>query len=368
MKRKKLLLGLAMLIPISFMKVEAKIFTINEVSEYLNKGSFNTKVNSTNKTLDFYSDGDAIFAVQYTDDYLLYDDPVTSVTQDKVGMAMISAMYFPEIIKSMMAMSGVTVDSLKEKIFTCTDYDKYGLAIKSLKYNFSDSENGSSASIGGEYINYLKLTLDSDKLVNLANTYGIVVDKTKYKDLVPSINMKISRDTIDETKKKVNYRFGLNYTPTDENDNPMCIMYRSDSLNGTYSQVQSQYSCMMASDGVMLIDRNVEKDKAYYYKAQVVGSDKFSDIIKVDLSNDSITDPISGEVIKDNTASKDNEVNDKTDGKTDDKTTTNDKKEEPKKDYKNPETGDFLPLLPILILILASIGVWHKVKDKFVRI
>ena len=37
-----------MLIPISFMNVEAKSFTINEVSEYLNKGSFNTKVNSTN--------------------------------------------------------------------------------------------------------------------------------------------------------------------------------------------------------------------------------------------------------------------------------------------------------------------------------
>ena len=67
MKRKNLLLFLVMLIPISFMKVEAKSFAINEVSEYLNKGSFDTKVNSTNKTLDFYSDGDAIFSIQYTE-------------------------------------------------------------------------------------------------------------------------------------------------------------------------------------------------------------------------------------------------------------------------------------------------------------
>lgn len=358
MKRISLLLLGVLLISISFMGVEAKSFTINEVSEYLNKGSFNTKVNSTNKTLDFYSDGDAIFSVQYTDDYLLYDDPVTSVTQDNVGMAMISAMYFPEIIKSMMAMSGVTVDSLKEEIITCTDYDKYGLTIKSLKYHFSDSEKGSSVSIGGEYINYLKLTLDSDKLVTLANTYGVIVDYSKYKDLVTTSFVKI--DTFGD-KKQVNYKFTLDYTKTDEDDNPQCYMYRSDSLNGTFTKVQTlKTSCIDSNDGSYLFDDDISDGGVYYYKPQVVGSDKFGNIIKVDLSNNTVTDAISGEPIVDKASSKDEVTEDKTDNDT--------KKEETKNDYKNPETGAFLPMLPILILALASIVVWSKVKNKFMRI
>ena len=55
--------------------------------------------------------------------------------------------------------------------------------------------------------------------------------------------------------------------------------------------------------------------------------------------------------------------------KEDKNTSSEDKKEEEtKKDYKNPETGAFLPMLPILILALASIVVWSKVKNKFMRI
>ena len=82
------------------------------------------------------------------------------------------------------------------------------------------------------------------------------------------------------------------------------------------------------------------------YSSQNVESDKFSNILKVDLANNIITD----------TSNEDKVA-------TDDKT-----EEETKKDYKNPETGAFLPMIPILVLSLISIVVWNKVKNKFVKI
>ena len=82
------------------------------------------------------------------------------------------------------------------------------------------------------------------------------------------------------------------------------------------------------------------------YSSQNVESDKFSNILKVDLANNIITD----------TSNEDKVA-------TDDKT-----EEETKKDYKNPETGAFLSMIPILVLSLISIVVWSKVKNKFVRI
>lgn len=365
MKRKGILLFLLILLPVMVIKVDAKVFTIDEVSENLNKENFATKVNTEGKTLDFYSDDDVLFSFKYSDDYILYDDPVSEVTEDNLGMAAASTLYFSEIMKSIIAMSGVTVDTFKDEITSCTDYDTYGLAIKELEYNFSDNSEGSSVSIGGKYINYLKLSLDSEKLVRLANTYGNVVDYSKYKDLIASSFVKINTFW---DKKQVDYKFTLDYTKKDENDNPKCFMYRSDSLNGTYTKVQMmQSSCIDSNDGSYLFDDDVTDGKVYYYKAQVVGSDKFGDIIKVDLANNTVTDAISGEPIVDKIQSKDDDTDNDTSN--DDKVAADDKTEEKtKKDYKNPETGAFLSMIPILVLSLISIVVWSKVKNKFVRI
>ena len=78
------------------------------------------------------------------------------------------------------------------------------------------------------------------------------------------------------------------------------------------------------------------------------------------LTSNIITDTSNNEIIY--SPSKDDDKEDKN-------TPSEDKKEEEtKKDYKNPETGVFLPMLPILILALASIVVWSKVKNKFMRI
>ena len=97
------------------------------------------------------------------------------------------------------------------------------------------------------------------------------------------------------------------------------------------------------------------------YSSQNVESDKFSNILKVDLANNTITDTSSGEIIY--APSKDDDTSN------DDKVAADDKnEEETKKDYKNPETGAFLPMIPILVLSLISIVVWSKVKNKFARI
>mgnify|MGYP000364485329 FL=1 len=160
---------------------------------------------------------------------------------------------------------------------------------------------------------------------------------------------------------KVNYNFKIDYTKQADEDIPYCVVFRAEALDGTYTKItENSISCEERDISVYLVDDTTTAGKTYFYKAQVVGSDKFSNILKVDLTSNIITDTSNNEIIY--SPSKDDDKEDKN-------TPSEDKKEEEtKKDYKNPETGAFLPMLPILILALASIVVWSKVKNKFMRI
>lgn len=272
------------------MKVEAKSFTINELVGKFNDigtiqastyGKMAATIDSDNKKINVVADkGNA--SLDYTDNYILFDNSKNVPTDDGSSAAMFDFILFHNFLNAILNLTGIDKDYTVNTIDNYNnDYDKYNVEIVYKNYKYTVNTDSGTEEKESAYLNDFKIGFDSDKIRAFAAAYG---------------------------------------------------------------------------------DDKIEAGKIYYYKAQVTGSDKFSNILKVDLTSNIITDTSNNEIIY--APSKDNDKEDKTD----DKTTTNDKKEEPKKDYKNPETGDFLPLLPILILILASIGVWHKVKDKFVRI
>lgn len=363
MKRISLLLLGFLLISISFMKVEAKKFTVNEVVTEFNKvvsekykvtlGDMEASIDTDNKKI-FLTKGKQDFSLSYTDDYIEYKYAGSTPTgANNAGNYYIELIFYA-FLDSLFELSNV--DSVYSTAYLGkyeSDFDKYNVSFDYTGYKYNGkNDKGESVELEDSYVSDFKLGFDSDKITDFAKTYA----KSNHFDIVPKLNMKISDG-------KVNYNFKIDYIKQADEDIPYCVVFRAEALDGTYTKItKNSISCEERDISVYLVDDTTMAGKTYFYKAQVVGSNKFSNILKVNLTSNIITDTSNNEIIY--APSKDNDK----EAKTDDKTTTNDKKEEPKKDYKNPETGDFLPLLPILILILASIGVWHKVKDKFVRI
>lgn len=173
MKKINLLLFLLVLLPISFIKVNARMLTVSEVAKELDNEYITINVNSTNSTLDFSYQGKTVFSLKYTDEYLLYDDPVTEVTSDKAMYATYEPTLIPELIEAEFRLSGLSNVVVDDDIYDVNNYDTYGLAIKGIKYNLSNQNNGASSSVSGTYYNYIKLSLDTDKVTKLANTYGV---------------------------------------------------------------------------------------------------------------------------------------------------------------------------------------------------
>lgn len=173
MKKINLLLFLLVLLPIGFIKVNARMLTVSEVAKELDNEYITINVNSTNSTLDFSYQGKTVFSLKYTDEYLLYDDPVTEVTSDKAMYATYEPTLIPELIEAEFRLSGLSNVVVDDDIYDVNNYDTYGLAIKGIKYNLSNQNNGASSSVSGTYYNYIKLSLDTDKITKLANTYGV---------------------------------------------------------------------------------------------------------------------------------------------------------------------------------------------------
>ena len=360
MQKRSLLLFLVMLISITLMKVEAKKFTVDEVvSEFNDVVSKNytllegltASIDSENKKVKL-TQNDQQILLDYTVDYIEYKYTGAVPTDDNTSVNFYITMVFHAFLDTVFNLSEISDYYSVENVENYdNDFDKYNVILIYNDYKYNEKNDaGEIVEKDGSYASEFKIGFDSDKITLFAENFA----KSKYFDLVPNLIMKIDSG-------KVNYSFTLDYDKEDADDTPYCVVYRSDSLDGTYTKLANMsMACEGSAIGTTyLIDETAVTGNAYYYKAQVVGSAKFSNILKVDLTNNIITDTSNNEIIY--SPSKDN------DSSSEDKTPDNNE-EDTKKDYQNPETGDFLPVLPILVLVLVSIGVWHKVKDKFIRI
>ena len=359
MQKKNLLLFLVLLVPALFMKVEAKVFTVEEVVTEFNKevkekyttlGDLKATVDTYNKKIKLTQDSSES-TLDYTDTYIEYKYTGGTPTDGNNSEEYRKHLIYNAFLDSLFSLAKVKDCYSVDYIVSYeNNFDKYNVELVYTDYKYNvKNDAGETVEKDSSYISDFKIGFDGDKITVFAEAYA----KSKHFDLVPKLNMKI----IDGA---VSYNFKLDYTKENDDDVPYCIVYRSDSLDGTYTKIGNDnmsVSCEERSDGVYLVDDTAVSGSTYYYKAQVVGSDKFSNILKVDLANNIVTDTSNGEII--DAPSKDTE---------DKETHTDDKKEDTKKDLQNPETGDFLPMLSILILLLASITVWSRVKNKFIRI
>lgn len=361
MKKGNLLLLLVMLVPIIFIRVDAKKFSVNEVVTEFNKvvsekykvtlGDMEASIDTDNKKISLIK-GKQDFSLSYTDDYIEYKYAGSTPTGANNGGDYYIELIFDAFLDSLFGLSNV--DSVYSTAYLGeyeSNFDKYNVSYDYTDYKYNGkNDKGESVELEDSYVSDFKLGFDSDKISNFAKTYA----KSNHFDIVPKLNMKISGG-------EVNYNFKIDYTKQADEDIPYCVVFRAEALDGTYTKItENSISCEERDISVYLVDDTTTAGKTYFYKAQVVGSNKFSNILKVDLTSNIITDTSNNEIIY--SPSKDDDKEDKN-------TPSEDKKEEEtKKDYKNPETGAFLPMLPILILALASIVVWSKVKNKFMRI
>ena len=132
------------------------------------------------------------------------------------------------------------------------DYDVHGLQVESIPYSF-ELDIGS---IKGQFIKYLKISLDTDKITKLYEDFGTQIGDAIMK-LVPEL--KVSK----LTKDSVVITLSLEKLSTDETEY-YCDIYRADSEKGEYEKINSEL--LKCNDIVGFSDSSLKENTTYYYK------------------------------------------------------------------------------------------------------
>ena len=372
MKKISLLIFMIMLMPIMYMKVEAKKVTAAEFVTEFNRlakdyggnelvSKIEATIDNNNKQIKVTADAENIL-LTYTDDYLEYTRSGGIPTDLNLSESMLDSLIFEALLETMFSLSGISKNyNAALPSDYDNDFDKYNVVFVLKDYAYTiTQDDGSTKEAESSYIDNYKIGFDTEKIAAYAKIYGTETDSKKYGGLIPRLSLKIGSDG------KPMYSLNLDYTPKNDDDTPYCKVFRADDVDGNYKNIvggseDSDWSmgCIETVEGVLHGDTTAETNKVYYYKAQVIGSEKYTDIFKVDLVNKTIENLTTGEKI--NTADTDSKDN------TSDKEESSDTKTDDK-ELQNPNTGDFLPFLPILLLMMTSIIIWYKVGNKFAKI
>lgn len=372
MKKRSILVFMLVLLPAMFIKAEAKKVTVNEfvtefnrlAEDYSSNGlieKVEASLDSDNKNIKVAVDDDNIL-LSYTDDYLEYTRTSGAPTEPNIGEMMLDTIVFNALLETMFSLAGVSKDySAAIPSDYNNDFDKYNVVFTLKEYTYNISKDDGSSNEGqASYVDNYKIGFDTEKIAEYAKVYGTETSSKKYSNLVPKLSLTIASDG------KTMYSLDLDYTPKDDDDTPYCKVFRAEAVDGNYKNIvggsgDSDWSmgCIQKTEELLQVDTSAQTNKVYYYKAQVIGSEKYTDIFKVDLVNKTIENLTTGEKTNvADTESKDNpsDKEESSDTKTDDK------------ELQNPNTGDFLPFIPIFFLMLASFVTWCKVGNRFARI
>lgn len=313
----------------------ARILTIDEISDKLNNTilveyqklgvNYKSLVNKTDKTLDFYNGTELTSSINYTDEYILFEDnePMTENSilknwQDFLGI--INTLY---AIFDLSGYPNKTITGNKE--YFLNSYDEYGFEVRSENY---ESEVGSS-----DYIRYFKISFDTEKISKLMEKYGVDIEQDINQEKVMEITPKIEAKEITKNSVELYPRIEANEIDTDYGI--YCYIYRSTSRDGTYEKISD--FAINCRDESSMIDSELKSNTTYYYKTVYMLGSNFSDVIEVTTLKD--------DEIKEDTIDEKEEV----------------KKENNKKDMsgidieENPQTGVFFPSMVILILLGVSV-------------
>ena len=323
--------------------VNARIITIDEVNDkvktdfidVLNEYSegddnLSSSVNNDNATLDFYLGSSKIVSINYTDEYIEYDNRDAVISEQTVNEDVLQTLCLFSVIQSILDLSGKSDMEISDDIISNSNlYDEYGIEIISESYDYSGSDGDSSWSTSGEYIKYLKFTLDTDKIDALFDTYGVESSDGGYGSAIMSnLAPVIEVSDIDTNMILVKgYMVDINI---DMDDELYCDLYRSEDQNGVYELIDENENCL---NGFTYTDSGLNSGTTYFYKAKLKDSSKFSNIIRV--------------------TTLDNNVNSDSYSYNDDI-------------YVNPDTGNGTTIVTILLLSISSLFMGLFLYKKFI--
>lgn len=243
--------------------VNAKVLTIEEVNINYSKGvlvnklhemgsSIASRINKEkNEFLVLFDDGyKAVF--DYNLEYISYS---SSNINDKNELDYVG---FTLLINAILYGSEYNNYMFKEN--NAINYEEYGL-----DYKIRILNNGE------KYLESFKISLDTDKLVRLMRDFG-------YNNI--DDNRVINNSLVADLKfKDVTHNQVVVYPMVSDNNKNNCILYRSNSEHGIYEEISNVYPICDGSVGVS--DNNLDNGSTYYYKARVIGSNKYSDAVMV---------------------------------------------------------------------------------------
>jgi len=337
--------------------VYASTLTIDNVSKQFDKSTiiqglaqlgstFTSKVNTTDKTLDIYGEGEKIFSFTYGDDYIEYNNRSAVVTQENCTDDIATAFWLQGIMESVFVLSGHENKTLSEDGTYTNTYDTYGIQLETESYNFSgEDEDGGSWSMSGEYIKYFKISLDTEKIDALITKYGVdAEEQDPNKEVINSLTPSLRADNI--TENSVTLYPSIPYTNTDPDYTVNCYIYRSNSENGTYEKISDwAVNCL---DSVGIVDEGLKSNTTYYYKTIVDGGTIYSNPLEVTTKGSST-------VTDNNTNNNNNNSNNNT---------NNNNNNYQDDVVENPKTGVTFPIITITLVMIGSIAIMLYAKKK----
>ena len=234
------------------------------------------KANKTANTLDVSVDLDENFTnkFKFTNEYIELDNKDFDLNKDNMEKYFLQSIQIFGITDALINLSGFENKTLKENTKS-VNYDKYEMILETEKITINEENNGVTIDGSIEYIKYFKISLDKTKIANLVKDYG--TDIKEYEN-----------PFLDDLKP------ALGYTSTKNNEITLQIcfkdpkvssiypvyadIYQATSIDGEYIKINSEkidYSKGM----VTFIDKNVESNKTYFYKAIINDSEIESDIL-----------------------------------------------------------------------------------------
>lgn len=197
MKKIRNLILTLMLMFVGIVGINAATLNIEDVSrkfdELIQEYDFlettiTSKVNTTDKHLDIYSDEEKIFSMIYGEDYIEYSNRSVEITKENCMDGVLDYIWIGNVINSVFELSGYTDKTLKEDVDYTNTYDIYGIQLESEKFDFSESDgNGNSSSMSGDFVRYVKISLDTEKIDALMARYGTDIeedlDKTENEEI-----------------------------------------------------------------------------------------------------------------------------------------------------------------------------------------
>ena len=182
-----LLIGLTFFSSIGSINAEATILNIEEIDPIFKKNykktvgsEITTQIDNTNKKYKITGkDGEEGLSFTIGEDYIEYVDNTTLEGKPEEAIkSMATLIVIGNMIQTLIDASGIEGKTLSDKfdmniLKTDESYNKYGLKIITEHYENKTESETLKSNVSYDYIKYFKMSLNTEKIQALMNTYGV---------------------------------------------------------------------------------------------------------------------------------------------------------------------------------------------------